>query len=248
MDSALKNVLTVASQYEADLNALDAARSPNTNPVVELLALKRIQTDLPALLATVNLHRKSKTHLALDAQIRRLAARVDDLLHCNHVASAAFSARFAPRQPAQSQQPEVLPSPLPPSPKDNYSELRKRLLADGALTLFDEPQASGAQLNDYHEGLQEELMDDLAGLASSLKSSAHTLSSKIASDAALVAETGENMARSLTLMQTVGSNLNSYLSEKSGGKITLFFMIKTMAFVFVLFFCMVVLTKILPKM
>lgn len=103
-------------------------------------------------------------------------------------------------------------------------------------------------MNNYHESFQEEILKDLSGLASALKNSTMSLSNRINDDAKIVDETGEKMMKTLSLMQTVGTNLNGYLNEKTGGKISLWFLAKTMVFIFVIFITSMILINFLPKM
>ncbi|OVF10913.1 putative SNAP receptor [Clavispora lusitaniae] len=149
-----------------------------------------------------------------------------------------------------SQDTEITEQPPPAAENltDDYASLRKRLLADGTSTSLDKSTTGTEDMNQYHENFQEELYSDLTDLASALKTSALSLSSKILDDSKLLNTTNENMLKSSSLMHTVGANLNGYLSEKSNGKISLFFLIKTMVFIFLLTAIMIILIKILPKM
>ncbi|OBA24222.1 hypothetical protein METBIDRAFT_35751 [Metschnikowia bicuspidata var. bicuspidata NRRL YB-4993] len=252
MHLTLGNFANIVSQYEHELDACAESRSTNANPFLQSLILQKIQHDLPRLLRAVNDHKTTTAGQLLFTRLHELSDSVDEQLYEQKKADALFLDRYKTNTTVDPAADTIGPMPTDtpqPTDDDNYASLRKRLLADGAATSLDnDANASNEQMNNYHETFQEDLLSDLTGLASTLKNSALSLSAKIADDAHLVSETGESMMRSLTLMLSVGTNLNAYFSEKTGGKITVFFMIKTMAFVFVLFFLMVVIAKILPKM
>lgn len=239
-----KRVVAISSRYQKDINDLVSSQGPALNPMLELLALTKIQTDLPLLLSALNNHKNSKMYNDAQTKLLDLSNQVDELLYSAVKRSNEFSDRYVSKE---THQPEVIEdSPLPATNEEDLASLRKRLLQDGTSTSLD--NASTDQMNDYHETFQEDLLSDLGELASALKTSASTLSSKILDDSKLVSTTGENMERNLTLMLAVGTNLNGYLNEKTGGKISLFFLIKTMVFIFILTFFMIVLIKILPRM
>ncbi|KAM9907781.1 hypothetical protein OXX79_000768 [Metschnikowia pulcherrima] len=253
MALTLGNVAIIVTQYEKEISECSMAQqsgSVQTNPFLEKLTLQRIQQDLPRLLRAVNEHRSSKLYQSLKFKIQDLSDHLDECLYEVDSATSESLKRYE-KETIQASESDALTTSEPEIDEtkgENYASLRKRLLADGKTSLLDAENSSSEKMNDYHETIQEDLLGELGTLASALKSSARSLSAKIVDDANLVSETGENMMKNSTLMQSVGTNLNAYLSEKTGGKITIFFMIKTMAFVFVLFFIMVVLTKILPKM
>lgn len=238
MDLSLETVSAIVAQYEREVAQLKHSVASGLPAVLSELALKRIHADVPLLLS--KLKGNSSQHDSVRRRVTHVANEVDELRFetARQVEQEAVAVVAAP------QNDHVVPHETVSG--EDYASLRKRLLADGASSQFD--NADRDRVNAYHETFQEDIMGDLSELASSLKTSAMSLSSKIVDDLKLVSATGENMLKSLTLMQTVGRNLNGYLSEKSGGKITLFFMIKTMAFAFVLFFFTVVIAKILPKM
>ncbi|QBM86315.1 unconventional SNARE protein 1 [Metschnikowia aff. pulcherrima] len=253
MALTLGNVAIIVTLYEKEISECSMTQqlgSVQTNPFLEKLTLQKIQQDLPRLLRAVNEHRSSKLYQLLKSKIQDLLDHLDECLYEVDSATSEFLKRYE-KETIQASDSDALTTSEPEVDEtkgENYASLRKRLLADGKTSLLDAENSSSEKMNDYHETIQEDLLGELGTLASALKSSARSLSAKIVDDANLVSETGENMMKNLTLMQSVGTNLNAYLSEKTGGKITIFFMIKTMAFVFVLFFIMVVLTKILPKM
>lgn len=239
-----KEVAAIAQKYQDDVNQLSNSQSESLNPMLDLLTLTKLQSDLPLLLRALNSHKNSKVFYTTHEQLLLLSNRIDELFYTTVKRTEKFNESFEVKQevPAQEEIEDISPEPR----TEDLASLRQRLLQDGATTSLD--NASTDQMNNYHETFQEDIMNDLGDLASALKTSAATLSSKILDDLKLVATAGENMEKNLTLMQSVGTNLNGYLNEKTGGKISLFFMIKVMVFIFVLTFCMIVITKILPKM
>lgn len=248
MSLSVKSVSTITKQYECEIHDLLHERARDPNPFLEKLTLQRMRLDMPRLLNALSTHKADRAYQATRSLVLSLSNQIEDLLYDNQGSIQLFARRHqeAPEQVPEPLDPACDPSQQTVENDDDYASLRKRLLADGDATSFDADKKE--LMNDYHESFQEDIISDLTALASTLKTSAQTLSTKIVDDSKLVSESGETMMKSLSLMQSVGLNLNSYLSEKSGGKISIFFMIKTMAFVFILFFCMIVVTKILPKM
>lgn len=241
----LKSVVTIVAQYQNDLkDDLTQVQSP----LLHKLQLERIQADLPGLLHILKQHKSNKVYAKTLEQIYSLSNEISQLLYSNEIALSDWSSQFDHPSPPDSASNEGPVSQTGNDEDDeSYASLRKRLLADGSSsTKLD--NANHEQLNLYHESIQEELISELSDLTSNLKSSAMHLSSRISEDAKLVSETTEHMVKNLSLMQSVGVNLNNYLGAKSGGKISLFFMIKIMVFVFLLFFVMAFVANFLPKM
>lgn len=123
----------------------------------------------------------------------------------------------------------------------DLSSLRKRLLSNSKASVLDKS-------NDYHDSIQEDILLELTGFAQNLKSSAMKLSSKIVEDAQILEKTNENLLKNSDLMGLIDKNLNSYVLNKTGGKISFWFLMKVLVAVFVAFFLMVALIKIFPKM
>lgn len=238
-----KGVVAITNRYQKDLDEL--SRTQLLNPMLEVLTLARIQSDLPLLLSALNKHKNSKVFKDAQAQLLDLSNLVDQLFYSSVKRVDEFTEQYETKEEDSVEESEDI-TPQPVTQGEDIASLRKRLLQDGATTSLD--NASTDQMNNYHETFQEDIMGELGVLATALKTSAATLSSKILDDSKLVSTAGENMEKNSNLMLTVGTNLNGYLNEKTGGKISLFFLIKVMVFIFVLTFVMIVLIKILPKM
>lgn len=233
----LKSIVSIVSQYQSDSHA---GLQP---PLLRKLQLQRIHADLPVLLHHLKHYKSNKAYSETLSQIQKLSNEVAKLLYESDVLMNQWLVQFHETDTVETTKPHVEEI----EDEESYASLRKRLLADASSSSKIE-DASNDQLNSYHESVHEDLISELSDLTSSLKTSAMTLSSKITADAKLVSETTEHMVKNLSLMHTVGGNLNNYLGAKSGGKISLFFMIKIMVFVFVLFFFMAFIAKFLPKM
>lgn len=237
----LKSIRATVQSYQ---NELDGTTLGLEAPLLQKLRFQRIHDDLPVLLHHLKGYESNKLYQETLTLIQHLFGELSKLLLANEEAMSNWIAQFAPKET-----PSEVPSPSTntESVEESYASLRNRLLAGGVESSKLE-NASHEQLNSYHESIQEDLISELSDLTSSLKISAMQLSSKITADAKLVSETTEHMVKNLSLMQNVGRNLNDYLGSKTGGKISLFFMIKIMIFVFVLFFFMAFVAKFFPKM
>lgn len=240
----LKSVVTIVTQYQNDLKEWQA---PGQSPLLYRLQLERIKADLPDLLLNLKQQKSNKLYAKTLEQIYSLSNEVSQSLFLNQDALSEWSSNFDQSASDAVAKEEPVAQISNEEDEESYASLRKRLLVNGSSsTKLD--NANHEQLNLYHESIQEELMSELSDLTSNLKSSAMHLSSRISEDAKLVSDTTEHMVKNLSLMQSVGVNLNNYLGAKSGGKISLFFMIKIMVFVFVLFFVMAFVASFLPKM
>lgn len=241
----LRSVGTIVAQYQHDLREQLA---PGQSPLLHRLQLERIHADLPNLLHNLKQHKSNKVYAKTLEQIYSLSDEVSQLLFLNQVAVSNWCSQYdRSSTPQAATSDETHTQTSNEDDDESYASLRKRLLANGSSSAKLE-SANHEQLNLYHESIQEELISELSDLTSNLKSSAMHLSSKISEDAKLVSQTTEHMVKNLSLMQSVGVNLNNYLGAKSGGKISFFFMIKVMVFVFLLFFIMAFIANFLPKM
>jgi SNARE protein 1 len=230
-DLGLPSFYTPASSYTP----------PATSPVVTRLKLDKLADELASIRATTQ---DARTLAAIQSAI-------DEKVFVNNQLLELWRAHNRP--------------PLPPAPAavvagddddvenlnasvaraddgagDNTSSLRRRLLADSGHSVLDKS-------NDYHESIQEDILQELTGFALSLKDSALKLSSKIVEDTTVLERTNEMLLKNSNLMGQIDKNLNSYVLNKTGGKIGFWFLLKVLAAVFVTFFLMVALIKIFPK-
>lgn len=241
MELLPKTIVHVIARYRQEIAELGS----DPRPAAAHVLLLRIKADLPRLLFCLNLHKSSKLRPLAEKDIVDISNQIDRLINISAIKQARAVAQLRPdptEQDASSTYELTENTDI-----EDYATLRKRLLADGTLTSLDDAKSTD-QLNQYHETFQDDILSDMTGLATALKNSAMTLSGKILDDAKLVEKTGESMEKSLSLMLTVSTNLNGYLTEKTGGKITVFFLIKMMGAIFLITFFMILIIKILPKM
>lgn len=177
---------------------------------------------------------------------------VDEYLFVNEQLMDKFDAARAVPTPRLSEEPrsrdENDPAQLTHDANDDLSLLRQRLLAGGTHTSFDDEAPDMSKANEYHESIQEDIMSELTGLASSLRDSAISFSAKLLEDNKALDKTSDAMYKNETMMRQVGNNLNNYVSNKTGGKISFWFLLKTTLAVYALFFAMVIIVKIFPKL
>ncbi|KAI5963108.1 uncharacterized protein KGF55_002900 [Candida pseudojiufengensis] len=128
----------------------------------------------------------------------------------------------------------------------NLEELRKRLLSSNTKSSSIEQDATTS--NEYHESIQTDIINELTSLTSHLKTSALTLSSKIlGDDLNIINETNENLIKNSQYFKIIENNLNNYLGNKSGNKISLWFLIKLSVFLVVVFIVMILFIGIIPR-
>lgn len=137
-----------------------------------------------------------------------------------------------------------------PDEKDSLTSLRQRLLSkDKSILDADESANSTARTNEYHESLQLDMFNELLDLALVLKSTTLNFSNTLmGEDKDMINQTTNQLNSNADAMHRVGSNLNNYVSNKLGGKISLFWMIKTALILFVVFVFILIVAKLLPRM
>lgn len=218
-------------KYDEDLSFI------NNSPELSLMKLNRIQNDLIDLKANLIHYRSNNKYTGVNNQLNNLQFKLDRLKYKNSI--------IPKEDTSDDNKDNSYIEKIDPSSADeetNITSLRKRLLNNDSLYLKEE------QLNTYHENFQSELINDLSNLAQDLKSGAYNLSKKIFDDSTVLDRASENFETNSTLLNNVSLNLNSYITNKSGGKISLWFLLKVIVGMSVTFLLMVLLIKILPSM
>lgn len=132
-------------------------------------------------------------------------------------------------------------------PEEELASLRRRLLAGGRTdSLTTKPTVD--RQNVRHELIQEDIMNELVDLTASLKLLALKFSHNLISqDMSILNDTSEAMVRNTGLFKTIDQNLNQYLQNKTGGKIGIWFLLKMVAILVLVFLIMVLVIKIIPR-
>lgn len=248
-----KIIQSIVDRYADEVNQLNipdlldpSIDSIQTSPFTNKLVLNKIANDLTILLGDISKYKSNKNYAKLHTEINALIIKTNEKSFVNEANLRNF---IAVNSPIESQKVEqVDESQLVPEleeDEENLSQLRSRLLSSNSYSNLNKPIDNQ---NSYHESFQEELLSDLTDLASTLKSSALSFSSKILDDSNILSKTSENLHLNNNLMNLVGDNLNNYVSNKTGGKIGFWFILKVMVSVFLLFIVMILLIKVLPKM
>lgn len=121
--------------------------------------------------------------------------------------------------------------------------LRKRLLVGGESTKLDDND-----LNDYHDNVQHDLINELSDLTLSLRLGAVALSQKIlGDDLTILNETNENLLKNLSMLRKIDNNLNKYLENKTGGKVGWIYMIKIAVIVGVVLVVALLMIALVPR-
>lgn len=221
-------------------------------PYVTHLQLLSIANDLPAIRKNLQKYTKHRKYNELTDAVYRIQDTVDEYLFVNEQLMDKFDAARAVPTPRLSEEPRSGDEDNSSQPSHDADEnmvlLRQRLLAGGTHTSFDDEAPDINRANEYHESIQEDIMSELTGLASSLRDSAISFSAKLLEDNKALDKTSDAMYKNETMMRQVGNNLNNYVSNKTGGKISFWFLLKTTLAVYVLFFAMVIIVKIFPKL
>lgn len=248
-----KIIQSIVDRYTDEVNELNipdlldpSIDSIQTSPFTNKLVLNKIANDLTILLRDISKYKSNKNYAKLHTELNDLIIRTNEKSFVNEVNLKNFIATNSPVETQKVEQVhESQPVPELEEDEENLSQLRSRLLSSNSYSNLNKPVDNQ---NAYHESFQEELLSDLTDLASTLKSSALSFSSKILDDTNILSKTSENLHLNNNLMNLVGDNLNNYISNKTGGKIGFWFILKVMISVFLLFIVMILLIKVLPKM
>lgn len=254
-----KDVQLIIGQYLHEIRQLNLpdlasipSSAPATSPYLSQLKLDRFKADLPTLKSALDKHKASKYYGETTASLNALVGILDENIYVNRRLIDLFNASLQePDIPVVS----ALDGPPPADDSENaeddpesLSSLRKRLLAGNKYSSSLDEKASSEKHNQYHESIQEDILNDLSSLASTLKTSAMQLGSRILDDTKVLNETSDNLIKNEGSLRTVGANLNSYVLNKSGGKIGFWFLLKTSVGLVLAFLLIVLLTRVLPKM
>lgn len=233
------------------LSASTATSVPPDIPYVAHLELIAVANELPTIRKNLQKYTKHRKYGQLVATASQVQNQVDEYIFVNNRFLDRYDSEHAlppPQLATETQQNDNHSADLSPqNPDDNLGLLRQRLLAGGTHTSFDDA-TDVTRANEYHESIQEDIMSELTGLASSLRTSAINFSAKLLDDTKALDRTSDAMFKNETLMRQVGSNLNNYVTNKTGGKILFWFLLKVSVGIYVLFFAMVLIVKIFPKL
>lgn len=208
--------------------------------------LARLRQDIRSAKQVVNQLQHSKHYWELEERTRRLLDQVDEKSYVNSRVLVSWLASFTSEGERDTQDKTATTEE---NTEEELSVLRHRLLSGSTQQAFDEGADTGLEkANNYHESIQEDILNELSGFASNLKESALRFSSKLLEDNKTLNDTTEKLMKNETLMKNVGSNLNNYVLDKTGGKVSIWFLIKVLLGSILLFLFMVLLVKILPKM
>lgn len=230
------------------------------SPYINQFKLQQIKQSLNNLDLELDKHKHNKSYHDLHKRLNHLYISIlDEKIYVNSKLISQFESQNAPPPTPPSSTPPI-PDPaqqqsdnVPPVvPQEDLSSLRKRLLAGGKTTslLDSEGQNNNdmaAKVNEYHESIQQDIMNELSELTTSLKTSAVKFSAKIlGEDLSLLEQTNENMLKNANLFKIIDRNLTHYLENKTGGKIGLVFLIKIAIGLAVVFMFMMIFIKVIP--
>lgn len=260
-----KTIANIVSEYEKELASLDVEDFSDPKRIVDVprasscylnhLKISSIQKDIPKLKLSLEKIRVDDNYKLTSQNLLDLQRLVDEKEFMNNKVLNLWLERQTTAIDVQqtpyndkgetSDAAQQASEPAKAAPEDNnLTSLRQRLLAGGTYTSLD--SESVEKSNETHESIQEDIIHEISGFATSLKDSALRLSSKILEDQNILHRTNENVLKSESLMKTVGNNLNDYINNKTGGKISFWFLIKAFAGTMLLFFMMVLIIKIFP--
>lgn len=229
----IRSIDSLTSTYLRDIE-----NAPQ-DPVLAQLLIDKVQHDLIPIRQNLNNQKSSKQFELVEDKLNDLTYKLDILKYHNKKRLQEITPiREEPVQVSEDESNVKTGTYSTGVKTSDINELRKRLFDNHESTLS----------NDHHENIQQDLIQDLSDLASDLKNGALNLSMKILDDNNLLSRTQENMMKNDSLMNVVGKNLNSYVLNKTGGKISFWFLIKTVIGILITFFIMVLIINFLPKL
>ncbi|ODQ78043.1 hypothetical protein BABINDRAFT_9650 [Babjeviella inositovora NRRL Y-12698] len=224
------------SQIDQVLTALDAevsvvTRSTDPENFVNALRLNKIEANLDQLrkeLISLNYHQHKNT------DTYKQFVRLTEL-----VASAKFryQASIEVYEGVQTErQPEPVVELSPSDSGESLAELRRRLLKDGTQAKLLDSSSPVAQ-NNYHESLQNDLVEDISSLVSVLRSSALRFQEELLEDSEILQKTMSSIDENSNLMRNVNGFLRQY-NLNTGDKVSFWFLLKALGYVLGLFLLM----------
>lgn len=252
----IKSLDRLTDQYTADIEALDVSGATEADLIVPDLTTQRISKDLLVIKLQLQQFTAHKQFKSLDSKVNHLQYVIDSTRYSigkrrgyikaqkpdtGAGASAGGGAGASGESATEATGTGTGTSTTGAMVHEDITSLRKRLLSTSSIV----PQQ---QVNAYHDNLQNDLINDLSTLAGDLKLGAYNLSMKILDDNNLLTKTGDDLMKNNSLMDVVGDNLNSYVMNKSGGKILFWFLLKTLGAILTLFLAMIIIVKIFPKL
>lgn len=103
-------------------------------------------------------------------------------------------------------------------------------------------------MNEYHESIQDDIVNELSELTSTLKSKAIEFSNKLLNqDSDILQQTHDNLSINRTMFDTLNKNLNDYLLNKTGWSISIWTLLKFAVALIVIFVVMLLFIIIVPR-
>lgn len=262
-DITIESASHILSDIESQVLALpipsliEYAESPlafiDSSPYVSILHLEHVKSCITSLRSKLGL-RYSPRSQGLTDTIQACDDLVNTLIDERlYIANQLLQKYEALHQPPTLEESSSAPSPERRRssslkvPEEELASLRRRLLAGGRTDSLTTTPTVDRQ-NVRHELIQEDIMNELVDLTTSLKLLALKFSHNLISqDMSILNETSEAMVRNTGLFKNIDQNLNHYLQNKTGGKISIWFLIKMVVVLTVVFLVMVLLIKIIPR-
>ena len=109
-------------------------------------------------------------------------------------------------------------------------------------------KSDSTKLNEYHESIQDDIVNELSELTSTLKSKAIEFSNKLLNqDSDILQQTHDNLSINRTMFDTLNKNLNDYLLNKTGWSISIWTLLKFAVALIVIFVVMLLFIIIVPR-
>ncbi|KAI5952926.1 hypothetical protein KGF57_004132 [Candida theae] len=237
------------------------------SPYIAQYKLQILQSSLLQQLSLLDQFKKNKSYKELKLRVEQLLVDViDEKLYVVHQLIEWYNLANTPQREStsdsihdgsnsnsnsNSNSDDAVPTTTTTFDNDeNLTELRNRLLSKSKSKLdLDSTSPNDVdKLNTYHESIQDDILNELSQLTSTLKTSAMSLSSKIlGDDLSILNETNENIIRNSNLFKVIDRNLNNYLESKTGNRISLWFLLKCVVGVIGVFLLMMLFIVIVPR-
>ncbi|RLV96465.1 hypothetical protein JA1_000122 [Spathaspora sp. JA1] len=257
--TSLHTIETIIDRYSDDIKSLNIPsltkfrQNDSTlitiSPYISQFKLEQIKQSLSNL--TQPLHKlksKKSYNIVHDKFIHLYVDMLDEKIYVNSKLIEIFEQQNRPVVEPTEEGSITEKIQLTEEQEEDLPSLRKRLLAGGRTSSLLDSNQDISKVNEYHESIQNDILNELSDLTTTLKTSALKFSAKIlGEDLTILDETHENITKNANLFQKTNRNLNNYLENKTGGRIGLWFLIKATIALVILFFFMIIFIKIIPK-
>lgn len=241
LENLHRNIVGSLDQLSSDIG--------NDDEVLALYSiLERHSTDIEVIRQYIyNMPRYENFNVELhntDRKIQSLIYQLEDKISSLHEENVMQNKALeaSQRRDSQGSNSNILPKSTSDFEAGETIETLKSRLLSSTYNQLDQVQTTEIQ-NNYHESLQQELIETLPSMVSSLKEQASQFQEMLMNDANILKEATENFEASQNKFDNVNNLLSKYHKE---GKLSYWFYIRVTAMIVVVFLILLIIIRLIP--